>query len=169
MITDSARKVLNAAESRGVMIATAESCTGGMVIAALTDIAGSSAVVDRGFITYSNEAKATMLGVSKEVISTYGAVSENVVLEMAEGALGKVSHDGRMAIAISGIAGPGGGSADKPVGLVWFGLASEMDGSKNLIAEHRVFSGNRAEVRQAATLHALGMMLDQLASRSSRG
>lgn len=169
MVNAKAQDVLKAASSSGIMIATAESCTGGMVIAALTDIAGSSAIVDRGFITYSNEAKISMLGVRAELIATHGAVSEQVVRAMAEGAVAQVPHRAKMAISISGIAGPGGGSIEKPVGLVWFGLASEIDGKKIITAEHHVFSGNRAEVRDAATRHALGMMLDQLAALSSLG
>lgn len=110
-----------ACRNAGIMAATAESCTGGMIAAAITDIAGSSDVLDRGFITYSNEAKMEMLGVSAQTLQTYGAVSRETALEMARGALAK-SRAG-IALAVTGIAGPDGGSADKPVGLVWFGVA----------------------------------------------
>src|SRR5262249_35269573 len=113
--------VLEACRRRGIMLATAESCTGGMIVASLTDIAGSSHVVDRGFVPYHNEAKHDMLGVPVALIAEHGAVSEEVAVAMAKGAL---SHS-RAGIAVSttGVAGPGGGSPAKPVGLVWFGLA----------------------------------------------
>jgi len=174
VIPDLATAVLNAAKSRDILLSTAESCTGGMVISALTDIAGSSAVVDRGFVTYSNEAKSAMLGVPPAVITTHGAVSDEVVRAMAAGALNKInldenSRNGKMAVAISGIAGPGGGSKDKPVGLVWFGLAMECDGLRTLTAEKQIFDGDRGAVRRAATAHALSLMRDQLTAESSRG
>ncbi|XDZ66961.1 CinA family protein [Alphaproteobacteria bacterium LSUCC0684] len=174
ILADLASAVLEAAKSRDILLTTAESCTGGMVISALTDIAGSSAVVDRGFITYSNEAKSAMLGVSPQLITTHGAVSIEVVRAMAAGALeqiksDKISHKGRLAVATSGIAGPGGGSRDKPVGLVWFGLAMEIEDRQILTAEKQIFDGDRKAVRQAATLHALRMMRDQLAAESSLG
>src|SRR5277367_6169236 len=102
----------------GLMLATAESCTGGMVAAALTDIAGSSDVVERGFVTYSNAAKAELLGIDPAVIETHGAVSREVAEAMARGALAQSATD--VAVAITGVAGPDGGSVDKPVGLVWF-------------------------------------------------
>ncbi|RUY69046.1 CinA family protein, partial [Mesorhizobium sp. M7A.F.Ca.CA.001.13.1.1] len=119
--SDLANALLQACQKRGIMLATAESCTGGMIIAALTDIAGSSAVVDRGFITYSNEAKMDMLGVSAATLDAHGAVSRETAIEMATGALTR-SRAG-LTLAVTGIAGPGGGSAEKPVGLVWFGVA----------------------------------------------
>ncbi|RUV39586.1 CinA family protein, partial [Mesorhizobium sp. M7A.F.Ca.CA.004.04.2.1] len=119
-----ANALLQACQRRGIMLATAESCTGGMIIAALTDIAGSSAVIDRGFITYSNEAKMDMLGVSAATLGAHGAVSRETAIEMAAGALAR-SRAG-LTLAVTGIAGPGGGSAEKPVGLVWFGVA--LDG-----------------------------------------
>ncbi|MEO1952632.1 CinA family protein, partial [Thioclava sp.] len=117
-----ASDVLDACKARGLMVATAESCTGGMVAAALTDIPGSSAVVERGFVTYTNDAKREMLGVSAESLDAHGAVSETVAREMAEGALNR-SH-AQIAVAITGIAGPGG-SEFKPEGRVCFGLARE--------------------------------------------
>jgi nicotinamide-nucleotide amidase len=140
------------------MVTTAESCTGGLVAGALTAIAGSSAAFDRGFVTYSNAAKAGMIGVSPELIETYGAVSEPVARAMATGAL---SHsDAALAVSITGVAGPGGGSAEKPVGLVHFGIA---DGSGADHAEHRFGDLGREEVRLASVRVALTMLLDRLA------
>ena len=153
-----ARAVLAACEAQGLMLATAESCTGGMIAAALTDIAGSSSVVDRGFVTYSNEAKMEMLGVSADTLAAHGAVSSETVLEMAAGALNR-SRAG-IAISVTGIAGPGGGSAEKPVGLVWFGLALR---GREIIAEKRLFTGlDRAGVRAATVDTALQMVLEAL-------
>jgi nicotinamide-nucleotide amidase len=149
-------QVLDACRRASLRVATAESCTGGMVAAALTDIAGSSDVVERGFVTYSNEAKAELLGVPPETIAEHGAVSEPVARAMAEGALAHSRAD--LAVGITGVAGPGGGSAEKPVGLVHF--ASARRGGDTL-AEHRVFPGDRAAVRQAAALRALGMLLER--------
>jgi nicotinamide-nucleotide amidase len=149
-----AAKVLAAFEARGLMLATAESCTGGMVAAALTAIAGSSKVVERGFVTYSNQAKTEMLGVPAGLIGTHGAVSEAVARAMAEGALAhSLAH---VAIAITGIAGPGGGTADKPVGLVHFARAE-----RNGTTAHRseIFAGDRETVRLAAAMTALTMLL----------
>ena len=154
-----ARTVLALSGARGIMLATAESCTGGMIAAALTDIAGSSTVVDRGFVTYSNEAKQDMLGVKAETLVRFGAVSAETAREMAEGALAH-SRAG-IAVSVTGIAGPGGGSAEKPVGLVWFGLAQA---GQPVHSEHRVFkNADRAEVRQAACRHALQMLETALA------
>ncbi|MCC0044932.1 MAG: CinA family protein [Brucellaceae bacterium] len=154
-----ARTVLALSGARGIMLATAESCTGGMIAAALTDIAGSSTVVDRGFVTYSNEAKQDMLGVKAETLARFGAVSAETAREMAEGALAH-SRAG-IAVSVTGIAGPGGGNAEKPVGLVWFGLAQA---GQPVHSEHRVFkNADRAEVRQAACRHALQMLETALA------
>jgi nicotinamide-nucleotide amidase len=131
------------------MLATAESCTGGMVAAACTDLAGSSAWLERGFVTYSNAAKTSMLGVDAQLIATEGAVSEPVARAMAQGAL---AHSrAQVALAITGVAGPGGGSAAKPVGTVWFAFAGPWGVHSGL--QH--FDGDRAAVRQAAALHAL--------------
>lgn len=153
-----ARAVLSACETRGIMLATAESCTGGMIAAALTDIAGSSSVVDRGFVTYSNEAKMEMLGVSSETLAIHGAVSQETALEMAAGALAR-SRAG-VAVAVTGIAGPDGGSAEKPVGLVWFGLALK---GRAPLAQSHVFAGrDRAGVRAATVEAALDMVLSAL-------
>ena len=149
-----AAKVGEGLKSHGLMLATAESCTGGMIAAALTDIAGSSDVVERGFVTYSNEAKTEMLGVPADLIERVGAVSEEVAQAMAAGALAHAPVD--LAIAVTGIAGPGGGSAEKPVGLVHFGLARR---GHPVEAEHHVFPGDRAAVRHATVKRALEMLL----------
>ncbi|WP_406871823.1 CinA family protein [Aminobacter sp. P9b] len=150
-----ASALLEACEAHGTMIATAESCTGGMIIAALTDIAGSSAVVDRGFITYSNEAKMEMLGVSEATLKAHGAVSHETALEMAAGALAH-SRAG-LALAVTGVAGPGGGSAEKPVGLVWFGVARN---GMPVEAEFRLFEDKgRDFIRRETVRTALGLGL----------
>src|SRR5690242_2811815 len=141
-----AEAVLAACRRNGLKLATAESCTGGMVAAALTDIAGSSDVVERGFVTYSNEAKAELLGVPPPLIATHGAVSAEVASAMAEGALARAPID--LSVAITGVAGPGGGTVTKPVGLVWFAFARR--GGK-IVTETHIFSGDRAAVRHAAT------------------
>ncbi|MBL4620224.1 MAG: CinA family protein [Marinicaulis sp.] len=138
------------------MVVTAESCTGGMIAAALTDVPGSSAVVERGFVTYSNEAKSEMLGLSIALIEKHGAVSGEVAGAMATGA---IQHSrASLAVSVTGIAGPTGGTADKPVGLVWFGLA---DRNGLIRVERRVFSGgSRAFVRKKATQTALRLVLN---------
>ena len=152
-----AQAVLTAFGAAGKMLATAESCTGGMVAAALTDIAGSSAVVERGFITYSNRAKAQLLGIDPALIEAKGAVSKEVAEAMARGALANSATD--VAVAVTGIAGPGGGSPEKPVGLVWFGLAAAGQPTST---EHEVFAGDRAAVRRQATEKALALLLEGL-------
>ena len=146
--------VLKAAREAGVMIATAESCTGGMIAAALTDVPGSSDVVDCGFVTYSNQAKRSMLGVSEATLAEFGAVSEEVAREMAEGAL---AHS-RAALAVSttGIAGPGG-SEFKPEGRVCFALARE--GHRTVTETMDFGAPGREEVRLRARNHALGLLL----------
>ena len=148
-----AAEVLSTARTRELTIATAESCTGGLVAAALTAIAGSSAVVDRGFVTYSNQAKAEMLGVPPDLIAAHGAVSEAVARAMAEGALAHSQAD--RSVAITGIAGPGGGSADKPVGTVHF-AAARRDGAT--IAQAHLFQGDRDAVRLQAAITALDLL-----------
>ncbi|MGA8382540.1 MAG: CinA family protein [Stellaceae bacterium] len=150
---DLAISVLAACRARGWHVGTAESCTGGLVAAALTAVAGSSDVVERGFVTYSNEAKAELLGVPAEVIARHGAVSAETAAAMAEGALAHAPID--LAVSITGVAGPGGGSADKPVGLVHFGLARRGKTSRT---EHRIFPGDRAAVRDAALQMALELL-----------
>jgi nicotinamide-nucleotide amidase len=136
------------------MVATAESCTGGLVAALLTEIPGSSDVVERGLVTYSNEAKTEMLGVPAEIIGTQGAVSEAVARAMAEGALARSRAD--VAVSITGVAGPGGGSAAKPVGLVHFGLA--VKGRPTLHRERRYGDLGRAEIRASAVEDALSLL-----------
>jgi len=149
---------LKACLRHGILAATAESCTGGMIIAAMTDIPGSSSVVDRGFISYSNEAKMEMLGVSKATLDTHGAVSRETALEMATGAL-QHSNAG-ISLAVTGIAGPDGGSPEKPVGLVWFGLARR---GQTAIAESQVFQNNgRDFIRRETVRAALQMGLGEL-------
>ena len=148
-----AQSVLDACRARGWHVATAESCTGGLVAGALTAIAGSSDVVERGFVTYSNEAKSELLGVPPETIAAHGAVSSETAAAMAEGAVARAPVD--LAISVAGVAGPGGGSATKPVGLVIFGLA-RRDGLCR--TERRIFDGDRSAVRQAALRVALGLL-----------
>ncbi|MGV2818383.1 CinA family protein [Phyllobacterium sp. SL163] len=151
--------VLEACRARGILLATAESCTGGLIVASLTDIGGSSDVVDRGFITYSNEAKHAMLGIPMDVITAHGAVSEEVALAMAAGAL-QHSRAG-IAVAVTGVAGPGGGSAAKPVGLVWFGVA--LKGQAPQAVRHVFPDQGRASIRQNAVETALDLVLKTLA------
>lgn len=156
-MSELARNVLDAARVRGAMIATAESCTGGLIAAALTDIPGSSDVVDAGFVTYSNGAKTRMLGVATGTLAAHGAVSEEVAAEMASGAL--AGSDASFAVAVTGIAGPGGGSAEKPEGRVCFGLASAL-GTRTWTVDFGALGRDR--VRQATTRHALQILLDAL-------
>jgi nicotinamide-nucleotide amidase len=151
---DAAMAVLEAARARGLKIATAESCTGGLVAGALTDIAGSSDVVDRGFVTYSNEAKQQMLGVPASTIEKHGAVSRETAEAMARGALGNANAD--IVVSITGIAGPGGGSKDKPVGLVHFAAAARSGALSH--KEMRYGDIGRAEVRRLSVLQALAML-----------
>jgi nicotinamide-nucleotide amidase len=151
-----ATALLDLCKSKKLMVATAESCTGGLVAGALTDIAGSSAVVDRGFVTYTNEAKHQMLGVPNATIERHGAVSRETAEAMVRGALGHAHAD--LAVSITGIAGPGGGSADKPVGLVHFAAASRCG---NLIHRERRFGDiGRGEVRRLSVLQALAMLTE---------
>lgn len=147
--TPLAETVLRLATARGTSLAAAESCTGGMIAAALTDIAGSSAVFLGGVVSYSNDAKREMLGVSEETLARHGAVSAETAREMAVGCRERFGAD--LAVSVTGIAGPDGGSADKPVGLVWFGFAS----SEGVETETRTFWGDRASVRALATAYAL--------------
>jgi len=152
-----AADLLDRAKARNVMVATAESCTGGMVAAALTDIPGSSAVVERGFVTYTNRAKQDMLGVRAETLGTYGAVSEEVAREMAEGA---IRHSqAQLAVSITGIAGPGG-SEFKPEGRVCFGLAAK--GYPTRVETIEFGAPGRDAVRRAARDHALDLLSDGL-------
>ena len=163
-MTDAAA-ILSLARQAGIMLSTAESCTGGLIISGLTDIAGSSDVVDRGFITYSNAAKCELLGVSMDMIMQFGAVSQPVAEAMAKGACEQSAQGrgGNLAISVTGIAGPGGGSADKPVGLVWFGQALRTrQGDIQIKSWKSVFQGDRQEVRIATVNDALSNMADTL-------
>lgn len=162
VIASLAEAVLQEARARGLRIATAESCTGGLVSAALTDIPGSSDVVDCGFVTYSNEAKQTMLGVDQSTLARFGAVSQEVAREMAEGAL-RQSRAG-LAVSVTGIAGPGG-SEHKPEGRVCFGLAKV---GRVTLTETRDFGAlGRSNVRKAATEYALRHLLSAAAPSAS--
>lgn len=144
-------------QGRGLMLATAESCTGGMIASACTDLAGSSAWFERGFVSYSNAAKTQLLGVPADCIASHGAVSEPVARAMALGAL---THSAaQVAVAVTGVAGPGGGSPDKPVGTVWIAWAM----ADQVRAERMQFSGDRAAVRQATVEHALQGLVTLLA------
>ncbi|MDP8917915.1 MAG: CinA family protein [Pseudomonadota bacterium] len=155
-LKDRAAALLDAYRHRGLKIATAESCTGGLVAALLTEIAGSSAVVERGFVTYSNEAKTELIGVPADLIAAHGAVSEPVARAMAEGAVAHSYAD--VAVGITGIAGPGGATATKPVGLVHFGLARK--GAATVHLERRYGDLGRENVRQRAVEDAL-LLLEQ--------
>lgn len=150
-----AEAVLTECRARNLRVATAESCTGGLVAAALTALPGSSDVVDHGLVTYSNAAKTALLDVPEDLFPRVGAVSREVALAMAAGARARAGVD--LAVSVTGVAGPGGGSADKPVGLVWFGRA----GPGGAIAVEKRFGDlGRDEVRRRALLQALDMLLD---------
>lgn len=150
--------VLNACRRAGIMLATAESCTGGLIVAALTDIAGSSDVVDRGFVTYSNEAKEEMIGVPAPLIARVGAVSQEVALAMAAGAL---AHSrGGVSVAVTGVAGPGGGSPEKPVGLVHIAAMRKNGAARH--RECRFGDIGRDDIRHATVSAALDLVLEVL-------
>lgn len=154
-----AADVLDLCKRHHLLVATAESCTGGLVAAALTAVPGSSAVVERGFVTYSNQAKAEMLGVPMALIDSHGAVSEAVARAMAEGAL---AHSrAHLSVAITGIAGPDGGSVDKPVGLVHFAAARRGGAT---IARRHVFAGDRDAVRAQSVATALALLVESAQS-----
>ena len=156
-ITELTARLAELMQGRGLMLATAESCTGGMIAAACTDLAGSSAWFERGFVSYSNAAKTQLLGVPADCIASHGAVSEPVARAMAQGAL---THSAaQVAVAVTGVAGPGGGSPDKPVGTVWIAWAM----ADQVRAERMQFSGDRAAVRQATVEHALQGLVALLA------
>ena len=152
-----AETLLAACRARGIVLATAESCTGGLIAATLTAIAGASDVFDRGFVTYSNAAKHETIGVPMAMIEQHGAISEIVARAMAEGALAR--SRATIAVSVTGLAGPGGGNADKPVGLVCFGLAQR---GRPAVSEHRVLQGDRAGIRAAAVAHSFAMIRARL-------
>ncbi|MGE4329913.1 CinA family protein [Diaphorobacter sp.] len=148
--------ICNTLLARGWMLATAESCTGGLIAAACTDLAGSSQWFERGFVTYSNDAKVQCLDVPADLIAAHGAVSEPVARAMAEGAVRRSAA--QVAVAVTGVAGPTGGSPDKPVGTVWFGW--QVNGATHSELQH--FAGDRSAVRAATVLHALGRLAQLL-------
>src|SRR3954469_10416863 len=150
-----AETVLAACRARSWRVATAESCTGGLVAAALTAIAGASDVVERGFVTYSNNAKIELLGVAPETIAEPGAISEQTAGAMARGAVARAGVD--LAVSVTGIAGPGGGMPQKPLGLVYLGISRP---NSTVRVEHRIFPGDRSQVRHAATRLALELLLE---------
>ena len=151
-----AQSVIDACRARNWKLATAESCTGGLVVGALTAIGGSSDVVERGFVAYSNGAKSELLGVLPEIIAEYGAVSAETAAAMAQGALARGPVD--VTLSVTGVAGPGGGTPTKPVGLVLFGVA-RRDGTCR--TERHVFTGDRMAVRQAASEVALKLLASE--------
>ncbi|WP_291364330.1 CinA family protein [Acetobacter sp. UBA5411] len=157
-VLEKSATVLEQLKAAGLMVVTAESCTGGLVAGALTAHAGSSAAVAGGFVTYSNAMKQAALGVPENMLAQWGAVSEQVAQSMAEGALAH-APGADIAVSLTGVAGPDGGSEAKPVGLVWFGL--QRTGQPPL-TQKQVFGGNRTEVRAQAVLHALQMIQDSL-------
>jgi nicotinamide-nucleotide amidase len=156
-LLDNAAALLEACRAKRVKLATAESCTGGLIATVLTAIAGSSDVVERGFVTYSNEAKTELLGVPPDLIASVGAVSEQVVRRMADGALQRSHAD--IAVAVTGVAGPRGGSAEKPVGLVCFGLAQR---GRDVASECHMFPGDRTAIRVAAVQKAFALISARL-------
>lgn len=153
-----AEALLAACRAAGRKIVTAESCTGGLVTAVLTEIAGSSDVVERGFVTYSNAAKHEMIGVPAALIAAHGAVSEEVARAMADGALAHSRAD--IAVSVTGVAGPEGGTPDKPVGLVCFGVARRGAAARSA---RLVFPGDRAAIRAAAVAHAFALIRGAIA------
>lgn len=153
-IDDLARQVIETYAARGLTLGTAESCTGGLIAGALTGISGSSAVVDRGFVTYSNDAKMDLLDVDSRTLRDHGAVSEETARAMAWGVLTHAPVD--CAVAVTGIAGPTGGTRDKPVGLVHFGAACH---GRDIVHERHVFEGDRTAVRKATVKRALALLL----------
>ena len=160
-VTERAARLLALCRARGLRVATAESCTGGLIAACLTDIAGSSDVVDRGFVTYSNDAKQDLLDVPDELLMRVGAVSEEVARAMAASALER--SDAHLAVAVTGIAGPGGGTDTKPVGLVHHACA----GPGGAVSHRRVvYAGDRGAVRLATVVTALDMLLDRAGQRT---
>ncbi|MEZ5844208.1 MAG: CinA family protein [Hyphomicrobiaceae bacterium] len=157
LLTD-ARRLLTELRAASLMLATAESCTGGLVAALLTEIPGSSDVLERGFVTYSNRAKITMLGVDPALIDRFGAVSDPVARAMAEGAL--IHSEARMAVSLTGVAGPDGGRPDKPVGLVHMAVA--RSGAETRHAAHQFAAVGRTEVRLAAVQAALTLVREAI-------
>ena len=156
--TELAIAIIDLASRKGVVIVLAESCTGGMIAAALTDIAGSSAVLDRGLVTYSNAAKQDLLGVTDETLATHGAVSAETAIAMTEGAL-QATPQATLAASVTGIAGPGGGSAEKPVGLVHFGCQWRGKPARH---DRHIFTGDRDTIRKKSLYNSLAMIHSEL-------
>ena len=154
-LLEAAEALLDTCRARGLRLTTAESCTGGLIASLMTEIPGSSDIVGRGFVTYSNEAKQEMLGVRAETLAAHGAVSGETAREMARGALARAGPDAQLAVAVTGVAGPGGGSAEKPVGTVWLAVAAAGGGT---VASKRHLDGDRAEIRRAAVECAVAML-----------
>ncbi|MBT5047184.1 MAG: CinA family protein [Rhodospirillaceae bacterium] len=152
---DRAAELIETCRDAGLMVATVESCTGGLVSACITAVSGSSDVLDRGFVTYSNEAKNELVGVPLELIEAHGAVSGEVARAMAEG--GVQNSNAQIAVSLTGVAGPGGGTETKPVGLVHFACARD---GHHTVLYHEVFPGDRNAVREASVLQALKMMIE---------
>lgn len=161
-IVEAAKRLLDICKRKNLLVATAESCTAGLVAGTLTEVPGTSSILDRGFVTYSNQAKEDMLGVSPVTLKAHGAVSRETAEEMARGALAHAPVD--LAVSITGIAGPDGGSAEKPVGLVHFGAASRS--GQFVHAEKRFGNIGRADVRKQSVLQAFRMLHD-LAEREA--
>lgn len=157
-LLDAASSLIARCKAKGEMIATAESCTGGLITGTLTGVDGSSSVVDCGFVTYSNEAKHHLIGVGNDLLAEYGAVSEPVARAMCEGALDRAPN-ATIAVSVTGIAGPGGGTDTKPVGLVHFGCAAK---ERDTITTHTVFPGDRHTVRKATVLKAFALIEEML-------
>jgi nicotinamide-nucleotide amidase len=157
-VFDRAADVIDRCRKAGLMVATVESCTGGLVSAAITAVAGSSDVLERGFVTYSNEAKNELVDVPLPLIEAYGAVSTEVARAMAEG--GVKNSNAQIAVSITGVAGPGGGTETKPVGLVHFACARD---GQDTVLHHENYSGDRNAVREASVMQALKMLSDALA------
>jgi nicotinamide-nucleotide amidase len=151
-----AETLVSRCRTRGLTVTTAESCTGGLVAGAITAIPGASDILDRGFVTYSNAAKTELLGVPAGLIIAVGAVSEAVARRMATGALSRAKAD--LAVSVTGIAGPGGGTALKPVGTVWFGCATKT----GIVTRRRIFPGDRTAIRAASVSFALNLLLERI-------
>jgi nicotinamide-nucleotide amidase len=164
-IVEAAKRLLDICKRKNLTVATAESCTAGLVAGTLTEIPGVSSILDRGFITYSNQAKQDMIGVSAATLAAHGAVSRQTAEEMALGALAHAPVD--LAVSVTGIAGPDGGSADKPVGLVHFGAAARS--GKLVHAEKRFGNLGRSEIRKLSVLQAFRMLHDLAENEPARG
>lgn len=160
LLYELSNNLANSLKKQGKTITCAESCTGGWIAKVITDISGSSAYFKRGFVTYSNEAKHDMLGVSKNTLHKYGAVSEQVVIEMAERALARANAD--FVVSVSGIAGPDGGTDEKPVGTVWFGFASKSLSVARIVTRCCLFKGDRIQIRRQAVIFSLTTLLKEI-------